>query len=83
MRATASLTEVGAGACLLLGFLTPLGCAGVVGTMTVAMVTNHLKNGFFIFNKGEGYEYVLTLIVVAVGLGAVLLFRLVRGCEPR
>ncbi len=68
---TASVTEVGAGACLALGFLTPFGCAGVVGTMTVALITNHLKNGFFIFNKGEGYEYVLTLIVVAVCLGAL------------
>jgi putative oxidoreductase len=64
----ASLTEVGAGVLLLLGLATPLACAGVVGTMVVALVTNHLKNGFFIFRPGEGYEYVLTLVLMAVGL---------------
>ncbi len=64
----ASLTEVGAGALLLVGLLTPLACAGVLGVMLVALVTNHLKNGFFIFRPGEGYEYVLTLSVVSVCL---------------
>jgi putative oxidoreductase len=67
----ASLTELGAGALLILGLATPLGCAGVIGTMTVALITNHLKNGFFIFRPGEGYEYVLTLICVGVGLAGV------------
>jgi putative oxidoreductase len=69
----ASLTEIGAGALLLVGFLTPLAGAGVVGTMAVAWVTNHLKNGFFIFRPGEGYEYVMTLTLMGVaiaGLGA-------------
>ena len=64
----ASLTEVGAGAMLVLGLLTPLACAGVLGVMLVALVTNHWKNGFFIFRPGEGYEYVLTLIVVSLCL---------------
>ena len=64
----ASLTEVGAGVLLLVGLLTPLACAGVIGVMLVALITNHLKNGFFIFRPGEGYEYVLTLTVVAVCL---------------
>jgi putative oxidoreductase len=58
---TASLTELGAGALLILGLLTPLAGAGVVGVMLVAWITNHLHNGFFIFREGEGYEYVLTL----------------------
>lgn len=65
---TASLTELGSGTLLILGLATPLACAGIVGTMTVALVTNHLKNGFFIFRPGEGYEYVLTLILMAIGL---------------
>lgn len=64
----ASVTEVAGGAMLMLGLLTPLGCAAVVGVMLVALVTNHLKNGFFIFRPGEGYEYVLTLTVVATCL---------------
>lgn len=67
----ASLTELAAGVSLIFGFLTPLGCAGIIGTMLVALVTNHLKNGFFIFRPGEGYEYVLTLILMAVGLSGL------------
>jgi putative oxidoreductase len=64
----ASVTELGAGVLLIAGFLTPLACAGVIGTMLVALITNHLRNGFFIFRPGEGYEYVLTLILAAIGL---------------
>ena len=64
----ASVTVVAGGAMLMLGLLTPLGCAAVVGVMLVALITNHLKNGFFIFRPGEGYEYVLTLTVVATCL---------------
>ncbi|WAX58485.1 DoxX family protein [Jatrophihabitans cynanchi] len=68
---TASLTELGAGLLLLLGLATPLGCAGVIGTMAVAFVTNHVRNGFFIFRPGEGYEYVLTLMIAAAALGGI------------
>jgi len=67
----ASLTEVGAGALLVLGLLSPLAAAGVVGTMTVALVTNHRKNGFFIFRPGEGWEYVGSLICSGLALGAM------------
>ncbi|MCU1646138.1 MAG: putative rane protein, partial [Nocardia sp.] len=31
---------------------------------------NHIRNGFFIFRPGEGYEYVLMIIVVAAAIGA-------------
>ncbi|HUR78996.1 MAG TPA: DoxX family protein [Acidimicrobiales bacterium] len=67
----ASVTEIGAGGLLVVGLLTPLGAAGVVGTMLVAFVTNHFKNGFFIFYKGEGYEYVATLIFAGLALSAL------------
>src|SRR3954467_3090419 len=67
----ASLTELGAGALLLLGLATPLACAGVIGTMLVAWITNHLRNGFFIFRPGEGYEYVMMLTFAAIGLAGV------------
>ena len=33
--------------------------------MLVAFITNHMKNGFFIFRPGEGYEYVMMLTLVA------------------
>jgi putative oxidoreductase len=65
---TASLTEIGAGAMLVLGLLTPLGAAGVVGVMLVAWITNHKGNGFFIFRPGEGWEYVMTLTLVGFAL---------------
>ena len=67
----ASLIEVGSGALLLLGLATPFACAGVVGTMVVALITNHLRNGFFIFRPGEGYEYVMSLTLTAIGLAGV------------
>jgi putative oxidoreductase len=65
---TASLTEIGAGALLVLGLLTSVAAAGVIGVMLVALIANHWKNGFFIFRPGEGYEYVLTLTVVGFAL---------------
>jgi len=67
----ASLTEIASGALLLVGFLTPLAGAGVVGTMLVAWITNHLKNGFFIFRPGEGYEYVMTLTLLGLGVAGL------------
>ncbi|MDA3032780.1 MAG: DoxX family protein [Actinomycetota bacterium] len=67
----ASATELGAGALIALGLLTPFGAAGVVGVMTVAFVINHRGNGFFIFRPGEGWEYVLTLGLCGLLLGVV------------
>ncbi|MGZ6973714.1 MAG: DoxX family protein [Acidimicrobiia bacterium] len=67
----ASLTELGAGTMLVLGLLTPLAAAGVVGVMLVALITNHIKNGFFIFRPGEGSESVLTLCMVGLAIGAL------------
>jgi len=64
----ATVTEIGSGVLLLLGLLTPLAAAGVLGTMLVALVTAHIKNGFFIFRPGQGYEYVLMICVVALAL---------------
>jgi putative oxidoreductase len=67
----ATATELGAGALLVLGLLTPLAAAGVVGTMVVALVANHARNGFFIFRPGEGYEYVLMIALASCALGAL------------
>jgi putative oxidoreductase len=64
----ASITELVCGPLLILGLLTPLAAAGVVGVMLVALSTNHWKNGFFIFRPGEGYEYVMNLGVAALAL---------------
>lgn len=67
----ASLTEVGGGVMLLVGLGTSLAAAGALGVMLVAWITNHLRNGFFIFRPGEGYEYVMTLSVVSIALGGL------------
>jgi putative oxidoreductase len=67
----ATLTELGAGVLLIAGLLNALAAAAVVGTMTVALIANHIKNGYFIFRPGEGYEYVLMIILVACALAAL------------
>ncbi|HET9609983.1 MAG TPA: DoxX family protein [Acidimicrobiales bacterium] len=67
----ASLTEVAGGVALVLGLLTPLGGAAVIGIMSVAFVTNHRGNGFFIFRPGEGWEYVMTLAITGLVLAVV------------
>jgi putative oxidoreductase len=67
----ASVTEIAGGLALLLGLLTPFAAAGVVGVMFVAWAINHRGNGFFIFRPGEGWEYVMTLGIVGLAIGAL------------
>lgn len=67
----ASVTEIGSGLLLVAGLLTPFGGAGVVGVMAVAWMINHRGNGFFIFRPGEGWEYVMILLMCGLLLGAV------------
>jgi putative oxidoreductase len=72
----AGLAELGGGLLLALGFATPLAAALIISVMLVAVATVHVKHGFF--NHNQGYEYNLTLAVVAlmfaiVGAGAVSL----------
>lgn len=63
------LGEVGGGLSLTLGFLTPLGAAGIFGAMFMATVKTHWKNGFIV-SKG-GYEYTLMLMTVSTTLGLI------------
>ena len=67
----ATYTELGIAPLLFLGLLTPLAAAGAIGVMLVALITNHLKNGYFIFRPGEGYEYVLYILLTSFGLGLI------------
>jgi len=60
------LVEIAAGVGLLLGLFTPLAAAASIGTMTVAGVAAHRKNGFFVFK--DGYEYVLLVAVACASL---------------
>jgi putative oxidoreductase len=64
-------TEVVIPVALVLGFLTPLCYGGVCALMLVAMITNHLKNGFFLNTVKEGYEYVLSIAVLCITLGTL------------
>lgn len=63
------LVELAAGAALVLGLLTALATAALVGTMLVAGWAAHRKNGFFIFR--DGYEYVLVVAVTAVAIATL------------
>lgn len=67
----ASVTEIGAGALLVVGGVTPVAAAGVIGVMVVAWITNHRGNGFFIFRPGEGWEYVMTLTFCGLALAVI------------
>lgn len=67
----ASVTEIGCGLLLVVGLLTSFAAAGVVGVMFVAWAINHRGNGFFIFRPGEGWEYVMTLGIVGLVIGAI------------
>lgn len=64
-------TEISIPIALALGFLTPLCYGGVCALMLVAMLTNHLKNGFFLSSAKEGYEYVLSIAVLSIVLGTL------------
>ncbi len=64
-------TEMGAGVMFAAGLLTPLAAAGLIGLMVVAIYTTHLRNGFFIFHAGQGWEYCASIAVAAFGVGAI------------
>lgn len=61
------LGELGGGLSLAAGFLTPLGAAGAVGAMTMAILKVHWKNGFF--NGQRGIEFPLQMLAIAVAIG--------------
>jgi putative oxidoreductase len=69
---------------LLAGFLTRIAAFGIGITMAVAVIKVHLAVGFFMnwygVQKGEGYEYHLLVIVIAIllmvkGAGALSIDR--------
>ncbi len=67
----AASTEIGAGLLFALGLLTPFAAAGIIGVMVVAGWSAHRRNGFFIFRKGEGWEYVASIAVAAWCVAAI------------
>lgn len=63
------LGELGGGLSVALGFLTPLGAAGMFGAMFMAIFKSHWKNGFF--NSKRGLEFPLQLLAIAVAIGVI------------
>jgi putative oxidoreductase len=57
---------------LILGFLSRIAAFGVLCNMVVAVLTVHHHNGFFMnwagTNKGEGFEYHLLAIAMALAV---------------
>ena len=67
----AATTEITAGLLFAAGLLTPFAAAGMIGVMLVAGWAAHRRNGFFIFRKGEGWEYVASIAVVAWAVATI------------
>ncbi len=66
----AASTEIGTGVLMMLGFLTSLAAAGMVGVMVVAGWTVHRHNGFMIVKDGWEYTFMVGLTAVLLaGLG--------------
>lgn len=65
--------ELGGGAGLFIGLLTPLAALGIASTMAVAILKVHLPNG--LLAKNNGFEYPLTLFAAA-------LYFIFRGAGP-
>jgi putative oxidoreductase len=68
----AILAESGGSLALISGFLTRVAAFGIACNMVVAIFMVHLPNGFFMnwFGKqqGEGFEYHLLVIAIAIAL---------------
>ena len=65
-------TEVALGPLLVLGLATPLAYGAAASLMLVAFITNHRDKGFFITARPtEGWEYVVTLAILSICLGAL------------
>lgn len=65
----ASAGEILGGVAFAAGFVTPLASAAVTAVMLVAIVTVHLKVGFFIFLPEGGWEYCASIAAVSVAVG--------------
>jgi putative oxidoreductase len=63
-----TITEFFGGLSIFLGFLTRFWAAGLVIDMVVAILTNHLRVGFFWLTPGGGFEFPLTLGVLALAI---------------
>jgi putative oxidoreductase len=67
----AATTEFLGGLAIALGIVTPIPAAALIAVMTAAVLTVHLKNGFFSTNQGYELNLVLAAALFALaGIGA-------------
>jgi putative oxidoreductase len=68
----AIMTEILGPVALITGFLTRVAALAIGVEMVVAVLMLHLKNGFFMNwfgnQKGEGFEYHILVVAIAVAL---------------
>lgn len=69
MALIAGLSELVGGALFAVGFLTPLAALMIGGTMLIAIIKVHGPNGYW--STQNGYEYNLTLLVVAISIAII------------
>jgi len=62
----AGASEFGGGVLLVLGLLTPVGAAAIIGVMLNAAVAVHAKNGPWITNGGWEYTAILATAAAAI-----------------
>jgi putative oxidoreductase len=61
--------ELFGGLLIALGLLTPVASAVLIGDMTAAVLTVHLRNGFF--NADQGFEFNLALVAALFALAGI------------
>ena len=61
--------ELFGGLLLALGLLMPVAATALIGDMTAAVLTVHLRNGFF--NADNGFEFNLVLVAAVFALAGV------------
>ena len=62
-------TELLGGLAIALGLVTPIPAAALIAVMTAAVLSVHLKNGFF--NSEQGFEYNLVLVAALFALAGI------------
>jgi putative oxidoreductase len=67
----AGAAELSGGLLIAMGLVTPFAAAGLIAVMTAAVLSVHLRNGFFVTDNGFEYNLVLAAAVFALaGVGA-------------
>ena len=69
MAMVAGTAEAGGGLLLVLGLLTPLGSAAIIGMMVAATMAVHIDKG--LWNTNGGYEFPMVMATAALALAMV------------